>query len=211
MFGTLPPSSQKTTCSFPYRFSGKPQKFGPCTRQSGSQQEPIKFFVLGGGGGVLAFFRGGGGAGGAWRKCQFYFYWRRDCSDWWKPPFSALRLGGAQKHTSKISRNLYIYIWLVPRHLPTFLGSKPIYHPRLAQKKAFFFYTQICAKKKTGFWPCTWKKRFLTPISQRFFKNKTQNPLFYSVLAQNVTLPLVMSIMSLMFWVSVSKKCLKRW
>ena len=36
-FGTLRPQPKKTTCSFPYRFFGEIQEFGPCTRQSGSQ------------------------------------------------------------------------------------------------------------------------------------------------------------------------------
>ena len=109
----------------------------------------------------------------------------------------------------QIITSQHIYIWLAPVHLPTFLGSKPIYHPCLAQKKAFFLHKFV--RKKNRVLTLHMKKRPLAPISQRFLKNKPRNPLFYSVLAQNVTLPLVMLIMSLMFWVSVSKKCLKRW
>ena len=46
---------------------------------------------------------------------------------------------------------IYIYGWLVPRHLPTFLGSQPISHPRLAKKKAFFFLHKFVRKKNRVF------------------------------------------------------------
>ena len=105
---------------------------------------------------------------------------------------------------------IYIYIWLLPRHLPTCLVSKPIYHQRLAQKNAFFF-SQIWAKNYTVFKPQESRKHLLPPVLQRFLVKKGRNPLFCSISTQNVTLPLVMLIMSLMFWVPVSKKCLKRW
>ena len=67
---------------------------------------------------------------------------------------------------------IYICIWLGPGHLPTFFGSKPIYHLRLAQKKAFFF-TQMRAKNNTVFQPHDiLEKRLLSPVSQRFFRSK---------------------------------------
>ena len=107
---------------------------------------------------------------------------------------------------------IYIYIYgYFPGICLHFWCLNP-FPTRVWPKKTRFFLSQIWAKNYTVFQPEESGKHLLPPVLQRFFLvKKGRNPLFCSISTQNVTLPLVMLIMSLMFWVPVSKKCLKRW
>ena len=62
----------------------------------------------------------------------------------WNPPQKSMFEPLKSKKAPRNWTQQHIYIWLGPGHLPTFLGSKPICHPCLAKKKAFFFYTNLC-------------------------------------------------------------------
>ena len=127
------------------------------------------------------------------------------------PKISAIFQCKIPARQARGKKKKYIYIYMAGSQAFAYLfGVETHLPPAFGPKKGLFFLHKF-VRKKNRVLTLYMKKRLLTPISQRFFKNKTRNPLFYSVLAQNVTLPLVMSIMSLMFWVSVSKKCLKRW